>query len=184
MDRTLRTSIGNLICTKENYERHFNKRVLELNGSIHTGDYVYLDSTDGSLEPRPTEPDTATANKLRIPAMGPFNRLSKDLRTFVNDLDGTTAWVSAHPMAIAPPNPHRVLSSATRADFVAKIRTSSTYTVDKTLEDRADRHGLPGLFAKWSTYRAPTWDLQSHILEELVSRYFGHLQKTISRHLS
>lgn len=183
MDPTLQTAYGNPVCTQKRYKQEFYKRVREVSRNIHTGRYMYLDTTDGSSQPRPTSPDTTTANKLRNSVIGLFEVLSSDVRTFVIDRDKIIERVSANFVALARPVFQPVLFSATLAALAAKIQTGHTNTVERVSEHRADRHGVLKFLVKWSAYRVFTWEPRSHKPQELVSRYLTRIQKQFCRHL-
>lgn len=97
---TLQTAYVNLLCTKERYERDYDKRVRNMNRNIHTGVHVHQGSTDGSSQPLLTRLQTTTVNKLRCLAIRPYRVLSNDVSTFVIDRDKTTKRVSADRVAL------------------------------------------------------------------------------------
>ena len=50
LEATVQKAYDRLLKTQQRYKRDFDKRVRSENRNIHTGDYVYLDPTDGTTK--------------------------------------------------------------------------------------------------------------------------------------
>ena len=160
--------------TQERYKRDFDKRVRRANRKLRTGDYVYLDPTDG----------TSKLGKLQSPAVGPYRVISNDRRTLVIDRDGIIERVSADRVVHAPPPPDADDPSdptpeyrATAADIAGKNTDGPKYTVERLLDHDEREDGLY-FEVKWADYPRTDWQPRANIPEELVSRYFARLRRT------
>ena len=69
-----------ILATQARYKLDFGKSTRKIKQRIRTGDYVYIDPTDG----------LSKMGKLQSPALGPFSVIRKDERTYIIDRNGTT----------------------------------------------------------------------------------------------
>ena len=176
VEESIAKARAGLAKTQARYKRDFDKRVRRANRGLHTGDYVYLDPSDGSKK----------LGKLQSPAVGPYRVVSNDKRTLVIDRDGIIERVSADRVVYAPPPPEAANNAtsneydATPADIAAKNREGPKYTVERLFDHEQRDDGLY-LKVKWAEYPQPDWQPRANIPEELVSRYFARRRREITQ---
>ena len=93
LDDTIEHAYTRLLATQARYKRDFDKRIRKIKQRIRSGDYVYIDPTDG----------LSKTGKLQLPALGPFRVIRKDERTYGIDSNGATERINADRVTYAPP---------------------------------------------------------------------------------
>lgn len=182
-DGATQSAYGHLIRAQERYKKDFDRRIREVDQNIKVGDYVYIDRIDGRSKPRQLTADTAPNSKLRSPAVGPCRVLSSEKQTFGIHRDGEIKRSIADRVVYAPLPPQMVPSTPTLDDLAAKVHTGPTYTVEKLLQHRPTDNSKAKSFVIWSAYFTPTWEPRTHILVELILRYFARSREQTERHL-
>ena len=170
MDATLAKAYDRLIKTQRRYKRDFDKRVRTANRNIRTGEYVYLDQTDG----------TTKGTKLGNHALGPYRVLANDRRTFAIQRGDEVERVNSDRITYAPPPPEVPPPEpleATPEDFAEKSTEGRTYIFDRIKDHRILDDGKTEFLIKWHAYKQPTWQPRRDIPEEAISQYLSRKRR-------
>ena len=172
---TIQKACGSLCRAQAWYRRDFDKRVRRSSTCLAPGSYVYLNPTDGSR----------TSNRLPLSALGPYQVLTNDGRTITVDRDGITERVAADRCVYAPhPIEAPSASTITPGDLADKLTEGTKYVVERLLRHRTMEDGTTAFLIKWADYDTPSWTAQTHVPEELVSRYTQRLWRCTGRDLN
>ena len=164
LDDTIEHAYTRLLATQARYKRDFDKRIRKIKQRIRTGDYVYIDPTDG----------LSKTGKLQSPALGPFRVIRKDERTYVIDRNGATERVNADRVTYAPPPGDAPTKddNATTTEHLEKNTNGPTYVVDRLVTHGRTTDETLEFLVRWYGYDEQTWEQRRNIPEELVSHYF------------
>ena len=150
LDDTIEHAYTRLLATQARYKRDFDKRIRKIKQRIRTGDYVFIDPTDG----------LSKTGKLQSPALGPFRVIRTDERTYVIDRNRATERVHADRVTYAPPpeNAPTKDDNATTTEHLEKNTKGPTYVVDRPVTNRRTTDGTPEFLVRWYGYDEQTWN--------------------------
>ena len=161
IDNTIEHAYTRLRATQACYKRYFDKCIRKIIQRIRTGDYVYIDPTDG----------LSKTGKLQSLALGPFRVIRKDERTSVIDRNGVTERINADRLTYAPP-PENTPTKEDNATTTERLEKNTDGLVDRLVTHRRTTDGTLEFLVRWYGCDEKTWEPRRNIPDEPFSRYF------------
>jgi len=168
LEAAMNTANDTLLKSQMRYKRNFDSSIRRAHRTIHTGEYVYVDPTDGATK----------GAELGNHALGPYRVLENDKKRSSSkertrsNASTVAACRTSSPENVPPPEPF----AKTPLD-VEKNREGPTYIVDRLVAHHVADDGSLDFDVKLVDYHERTWEPRRNVPEELVSRYLARQRK-------